>query len=191
MIIRFRLFDDGLGFRYEFLEQNELNYFTVSNEKTEFNLTGDHKAFWIPADYDTNEYAYFTTRLSDVDATKGAAAQEIAVKRIAAANAVQTPLMMKTSDGLYVNIHEAALVNYPAMNLTVATQTFGLTSHLVPDAVGNRAYMQAPDKTPGGGAVFTVGFEGGPVGIKPHKYVGIWRAAAARRSASNQPQPSR
>jgi hypothetical protein len=148
MIVRFRLFDDGLGFRYEFPEQNDLKYFIVSDEKTEFNLTGDHKAFWIPGDYDTNEYAYFTTRLSEVDATKGKAAQEISVKSIAAANAVQTPLMMKTSDGLYINIHEAVLVNYPAMNLTVDKQTFGLSSHLVPDAIGNKAYMQAPDKTP-------------------------------------------
>jgi hypothetical protein len=148
MIVRFRLFDDGLGFRYEFPEQTDLKYFIVSNEKTEFNLTGDHKAFWIPGDYDTNEYAYFTTRLSEVDATKGNAAQEISVKAVADANAVQTPLMMKTSGGLYINIHEAALVNYPAMNLTVDKQTFGLSSHLVPDAIGNKAYMQAPDKTP-------------------------------------------
>ncbi|MDX6444529.1 MAG: glucan 1,4-alpha-glucosidase [Blastocatellia bacterium] len=148
MIVRFRLFDDGLGFRYEFPEQNDLKYFIVSDEKTEFNLTGDHKAFWIPGDYDTNEYAYFTTRLSEVDATKGSAAQEIGVKSIAGANVVQTPLMMKTSDGLYINIHEAALVNYPAMDLSVDRQTFRLSSHLVPDAVGNKAYMQAPDKTP-------------------------------------------
>ena len=148
VIVRFRLFDDGLGFRYEFPEQNDLKYFIVSDEKTEFNLTGDHKAFWIPGDYDTNEYAYFTTRLSEVDATKGNAAQEIGVKSIAGANVVQTPLMMKTSDGLYINLHEAALVNYPAMNLSVDRQTFRLSSHLVPDAIGNKAYMQAPDKTP-------------------------------------------
>ncbi|MCU1267817.1 MAG: alpha-glucosidase [Acidobacteria bacterium] len=148
MIIRFRLFDDGLGFRYEFPEQNDLKYFIVSDEKTEFNLTGDHKAFWIPGDYDTNEYAYFTTRLSDVDATKGIDAKEIGVKSIAAPNVVQTPLMMKTSDGLYINIHEAALVNYPAMDLSVDRQTFRLSSHLVPDAIGNKAYLQAPDKTP-------------------------------------------
>jgi hypothetical protein len=148
MIIRFRLFDDGLGFRYEFPEQNDLRYFIVSDERTQFNLTGDHKAFWIPGDYDTNEYAYFTTRLSEVDATKGNAAQEISVRSIAATNAVQTPLMMKTSSGLYINIHEAGLINYPAMNLTVDGHTFGLSSHLVPDAVGNKAYMQTPCKTP-------------------------------------------
>ncbi len=152
MIIRFRLFDDGLGFRYEFPEQNELKYFTVSDEKTEFNLTGDHKTFWIPGDYDTNEYAYSTTRLSEIDATKGKAAQEIAFRWVIPANAVQTPLMMKTSEGLYINIHEAALVNYPAMDLLIDNladkQTFRLSSHLVPDAVGNKAYLQAPAKTP-------------------------------------------
>ena len=125
-----------------------MKYFTVSDEKTEFNLTGDHKTFWIPGDYDTNEYSYSTTKLSEIDATRGKAAQEITARWVIGANAVQTPLMMKTSDGLYINIHEAALVNYPAMNLMVNKQTFGLLSHLVPDAVGAKSYMQAPDKTP-------------------------------------------
>ncbi len=148
MIIRFRLFDDGLGFRYEFPEQDNLKYFIVSDERTEFNLIGDHKTFWIPGDYDTNEYAYSTTRLSEVDATRGEASTEIAVRSIIAPNAVQTPLMMKTADGLYINIHEAALINYPAMDLLVNKQTFGLTSQLVPDPVGNKAYMQAPATTP-------------------------------------------
>ena len=148
MIVRFRLFDDGLGFRYEFPEQADLKYFIVSDEKTEFNLTGDHKTFWIPGDYDTNEYTYSTTKLSEVNATRGETATEIAVRAVIAPNAVQTPLMMKTADGLYINIHEAALVNYPAMDLMVNKQTFGLSSHLVPDAVGNKAYLQAPAKTP-------------------------------------------
>lgn len=191
MVVRFRLFDDGLGFRYEFPEQSSLKYFVVADEKTEFNLTGDHKAFWIPGDYDTNEYAYTTTRLSEVDATKGNAAQEIAARWLVAANSVQTPLMMKTSDGLYVNIHEAALVNYPAMNLTVDKQTFSLASHLVPDAVGNKAYMQAPGKTPW--RTIVVSDKAADIlssklilnlnepskirdasWIKPQKYVGIW-----------------
>lgn len=148
MIVRFRLFDDGLGFRYEFPEQADLKYFIVSDEKTEFNLTGDHKTFWIPGDYDTNEYTYSTTKLSEVNATRGETATEIAVRAVIAPNAVQTPLMMKTAGGLYINIHEAALVNYPAMDLMVNKQTFGLSSHLVPDAVGNKAYLQAPEKTP-------------------------------------------
>lgn len=191
MVVRFRLFDDGLGFRYEFPEQDELKYFTVSDEKTEFNLTGDHKTFWIPGDYDTNEYLYSTTRLSEVDALKGRSAQEIAVKSIIGANAVQTPLMMKTSDGLYINIHEAALVNYPAMHLLVNKQTFGLSSHLVPDAVGNRAYMQAPAKTPWRTIVVSDKAADilasklilnlnepskikDPGWIKPQKFVGVW-----------------
>ena len=148
MIIRFRLFNDGLGFRYEIPEQIDLKYFIVADEKTEFNLTGDHKTFWIPGDYDTNEYRYATTKLSEIDTTSGKAAEGIAFRSVIPATAVQTPLMMKTSDGLYINIHEAALVNYPAMNLLVNKQTFSLSSHLVPDAIGNKAYLQAPCKTP-------------------------------------------
>jgi len=191
MIIRFRLFNDGLGFRYEFPEQTDLKYFIVSDEKTEFNLTGDHKTFWIPGDYDTNEYRYSTTKLSEIDTTSGKAAEGIAFRSIIAANAVQTPLMMKTSDGLYINIHEAALVNYPAMNLMVNKQTFGLSSHLVPDALGNKAYLQAPCKSPW--RTIVVSDKAADIlasklilnlnepsrvrdvsWIKPQKYVGIW-----------------
>jgi hypothetical protein len=191
MIVRFRLFDDGMGFRHEFPEQNTLKYFIVSDEKTEFILTGDHKTFWIPGDYDTNEYAYSTTRLSEVDALKGQADKAIAVKSMPGANVIQTPLMLKTADGLYINIHEAALVNYPAMNLAVDRQRFGLSSHLVPDAVGNKAYLQTPAQTPWRTVVVSdraadiltsklilnlnepskvrdAGW------IKPQKYVGIW-----------------
>ena len=191
MIIRFRLFNDGLGFRYEVPEQTDLKYFIVSDEKTEFNLTGDHKTFWIPGDYDTNEYSYSTTKLSEIDATGGKAAQEIAFRSVIAANAVQTPLMMKTSDGLYINIHEAALINYPAMNLMVNKETFSLSSHLVPDAVGNKAYLQAPCKSPWRTIVVSdkagdildsklilnlnePSKIGGMSWIKPQKYVGIW-----------------
>jgi glucan 1,4-alpha-glucosidase len=190
-IIRFRLFDDGLGFRYEFPEQNGLKYFVVSDETTEFNLTGDHKAFWIPGDYDSNEYAYSTTKLSEVEATRGDASREIAFRWIIGPNAVQTPLMMKTADGFYINIHEAALVDYPAMNLMVNKQTFGLSSHLVPDAFGNKAYMQAPCKTPW--RTIVVSDKAADIlasklilnlneptrirdvsWIRPQKYVGIW-----------------
>ncbi len=148
VIIRFRLFDDGLGFRYEFPEQSDLKYFTIQDEKTEFNLTGDHKTFWIPGDYDSQEYAYNTTKLSEIDAGKGKYVDEIAVKSVFADNAVQTPLMMKSSDGLYINIHEAALANYPAMYMSVDRKTFGLTSHLAPNAVGSAAFLQTPAKTP-------------------------------------------
>ena len=191
LVVRFRLFDDGLGFRYEFPEQEKLKYFTVADEKTEFNLAGDHKAFWIPGDYDTNEYAYSTTKLSEVDAARGRKDIAIAVKSIPGDNVVQTPLMLKTADGLYVNIHEAALVNYPAMNLAVNKQTFSLSSHLVPDALDNKAYMQTPDRTPWRTVVVSDKAtdilasklilnlnEPSKVAdaswVKPVKYVGIW-----------------
>ena len=146
--ILFRVFNDGVGFRYEFPAQEKLNHFVVSDELTQFGLTGDHKAFWIPGDYDTNEFTYYTTSLSQVDATGGGTAQEIHAKTFFDKNAVQTPLMMKTSDGLYINIHEAALINYPAMNLVLDKSTFTFSSHLVPDAVGNKAYLQTPAKSP-------------------------------------------
>ena len=148
IVVRFRIFDDGLGFRYEFPVQNDLKYFTVNDEKTEFNLTGDHKTFWIPGDYDSNEYAYNTTKLSEINATKGKLDTAIAVKSIFADNAVQTPLMIKTAEGLYINFHEAALVNYPAMYMLVDRTTFAMTSHLAPNAVGSAAFLQTPAKTP-------------------------------------------
>lgn len=148
IVLRFRLFDDGLGFRCEFPVQNDLKYFTLADERTEFNLTGDHKAFWIPGDYDTNEFVYTTSKLSEIDATIGKAADEIAFRTPIAANAVQTPLMMKTADGLYINIHEAALVNYPAMYMMVDRNAFGMVTHLAPNAVGSAAFLQTPAKTP-------------------------------------------
>jgi len=148
MIIRFRLFNDGLGFRYEFPLQDGLGYFTLADEITEFNLTDDHTAYWMPGDYDTNEYYYTTTKLSKVDATFGKNVDEIGVRTLIASNSVQTPLMMKSKDGLYINIHEAALVDYPAMNLMIETKSFVLTSHLVPNVKKNKAYLQTPCKTP-------------------------------------------
>lgn len=146
--VRFRVFDDGIGFRYEFPVQSDLKYFTVAKENTEFNLTGDHKTFWIPGDYDSQEYVYNTTKLSEIDATKGKNVVEVSVKSLFAETGVQTPLMMKSADGLYINIHEAALVNYPAMYAMVDRRTFGLTAHLAPSAVGGAAFLQTPSKTP-------------------------------------------
>ena len=143
-----RVFNDGAGFRFEFPRQPGLNHFVIAEELTQFDLMGDHKAFWIPGDYDTNEYGYYTSKLSEVDASGGGSAQEIHAKTSFDNNAVQTPLMMKTAEGLYINIHEAALVNYPAMNLVLDKAEFTLNAHLVPDAVGNKAYLQAPAKTP-------------------------------------------
>lgn len=148
IVVRFRLFDDGLGFRYEFPRQDSLGSFIVSDEKTEFRLSGDHKAFWIPGDYDTNEYAYTTSTLSEVDSSKGNAAAEIAARTVIRGDHVQTPLMMKTAEGLYINIHEAALVDYPAMQLAVDKKAARLTAHLVPDGVGNKAYLQTPCVSP-------------------------------------------
>lgn len=148
IVVRFRLFDDGLGFRYEFPVQDELKYFTVQDEKTEFNLTGDHKTFWIPGDYDTNEYQYTTSKLSEINALVDKQANGIAFRSPFADNAVQTPLMMKSADGLYINIHEAALVDYPAMYLMVDRQNFEVKSHLAPNAVKSAAFLQTPARTP-------------------------------------------
>ena len=146
--VLFRVFNDGVGFRYIFPQQPKLNHFIIGDELSAFALTGDHNAFWIPGDYDTNEYGYYNSALSKVDASGGGFAQEIHAKTFFDKNAVQTPLMMKTADGLYINLHEAALVNYPAMNLVLNKSSYTFTSHLVPDAVGNKAYLQAPFATP-------------------------------------------
>ncbi|MBX7171517.1 MAG: glycoside hydrolase family 97 protein [Pyrinomonadaceae bacterium] len=148
IMIRFRLFDDGLGFRYEFPVQDQLKYFTVNEEKTEFNLSGDHKTFWIPGDYDSQEYAYNTTKFSEIAASKSLYFNPNSDKIPFAENAVQTPLMMKTADGLYLNFHEAALINYPAMYMMVDRQSLKMISHLCPNALGSAAFLQTPEKTP-------------------------------------------
>lgn len=145
----FRVFDDGVAFRYEFPQQKNLNYFIVGDELTQFKLTGDHTTFWIPGDFDSNEFRYNTTKLSEVDALKAENDETaIGVTSPFSANGVQTPLMMKTASGLYINIHEAALVNYSAMQLLIDKKNLTLTSQLVPDAVGNKAYLHAPAVTP-------------------------------------------
>lgn len=143
-----RVYNDGAGFRYSFPKQSKLNHFIVADELTQFNVIEDHKAFWIPGDYDTNEYGYYTSKLSEVDASGGGFAQEIHAKTSFDKNAVQTPLMMKSAKGLYINIHEAALLNYPAMNLVLDKSAFTFNTHLVPDAEGNKAYLQTPSVTP-------------------------------------------
>jgi len=147
--VAFRVFNEGVGFRYEFPKQEHLNHFVVADELTQINLAGDYKAFWIPGDYDTNEYLYNTTPLSQVDAVAAAAKEtDIALKSVIGPNVIQVPLMLKTPTGMYINLHEAALVNYPVMHLALDKKTFTLTSHLVPDAVGNKAYLQTPFTTP-------------------------------------------
>lgn len=146
--IVFRVFDDGVGFRYEFPQQTKMNHFVIQKEVTQFHLGANHKAFWIPGDYNTNEFFYSTTKLSEIDASVSDTYTEISAKHFYDKNAVQTPLMLKTDDGLYINIHEAALVNYPAMNMIVDKSSFTFNAHLVPDAVGNLAYLQTPFVTP-------------------------------------------
>ena len=147
--IRFRVFDDGMGFRYEFPLQKELRHFILRDELTEFQLTGDHKAFWIPADYDTNEFQITTSKLSEVPQLMEQARNEsLACKSPSSNLAVQTPLMLKSSDGLYINIHEAALVNYPAMHLNLNASTFMMSSHLTPDKNGMRGFIQTGNSTP-------------------------------------------
>lgn len=148
MFLRFRLFNEGLAFRYEFPMQPYLNYFVVEEELTQFRLTDDHKAFWIPGDYDTNEFGYTISPLSKVNAFNVKTLQEIGNRKTIAPNVVQTPLLMKTATGIYISIFEAALVNYSAMHLTIDQKNFTLSSHLVPDAVGGKAYLQTPCHTP-------------------------------------------
>lgn len=148
VLLRFRLFNDGLGFRYELPEQKSLNYLTVKEECTEFNLTGNHKTFCIPGDYDTNEFAYTTAPLSEIKEGMEKSLQKKGYESQAISFTVQTPLMMKTADGLYINIHEAALVDYSGMLLNVDDQTFRLSAHLTPDKLGKKGYLQLPCQTP-------------------------------------------
>ena len=148
MNIIFKVYDEGVAFRYEFPKQKDLNYFIIKEEKSEFNLAGNHKAFWIPGDFDSQEYEYNETLLSGVDTEKINLNNGIGVKSIAGKYAVQSPLMMKSADGLYINIFEAATVNYPVMHLELNPKTFGLTSILAPNAIGDKAYLQTPCVSP-------------------------------------------
>ena len=146
--IRFRLFNDGLGFRYEFLEGNNFSYFVIKDELTEFNMAGDHKAWWIPGDYDTQEYEYLESRLSQVSNLLPANLRDNASRTPFSINGVQTSLQMKTDEGLYINIHEAGLIDYPCMHLLIDSKTNSLKAHLTPDSQGWKGYMQAPCNTP-------------------------------------------
>src|ERR1043165_5977221 len=189
--IVFRVYDDGLGFRYEFPKQEKLNHFIVADELTQFCVGADHTAFWIPGDFDSNEFPYNHTKLSEVDASNGKMTQEIFAKFFFDKNAVQTPLMMKSNDGLYINIHEAALINYPCMDLVIDKSTFTLNCKLVPDAVGNSAYLQTPSHTPWRTIIVSdkapeilaskmilnlnePSTIADPPWIKPQKFVGVW-----------------
>ena len=148
MVIRFRVFDDGVGFRYEFPLSDSLNYFTIKEERTQFAMTGDHKAFWIPGDYDTQEYDYMESRLSEIRSLMDEAITPNSSQTPFSDTGMQTSLQMKTDDGLYINIHEAALVDYPCMHLNLDDKNMVFESWLTPDALGNKGYMQAPAHTP-------------------------------------------
>ncbi len=189
--IRFRLFNDGLGFRYEFPSQPNLNYFIIKEEHTQFALAGDHKAFWLPGDFDTQEYETVTSKLSEVRGKMKAAVTPNVSQTTFSPTGLQTPLMMKSQDGLYINIHEAALVDYSCMSLNLDDKNFVLESFLTPDAIGDKGYMQAPTQTPWRTVI--VSDKAGDVllsklvynlneptkfkdvsWIKPVKYVGVW-----------------
>ena len=189
--IIFKVFDEGIAFRYDFPKQLNLNYFIITDEVSEFNLTADHKTFWLPGDFDSQEYPYMETKLSEVNTDKVDLNNGIALKSIAGKYVIQSPLMMKSADGLYLNIFEAAVVNYPIMHLDLVPNEFKLTSHLVPNAIGDKAYLQAPCVSPwrtimvSDDARDIVGSKmilnlnepckiENTSWIKPMKYVGIW-----------------
>ena len=148
MNLRFRVFDDGVAFRYEFPQQQYLNYFVVKAEHTQFAMTGNHTAWWIPGDYDTQEYDYMETRLSEIRSHMKEAITPNASQTPFSATGVQTALQMKTDDGLYINIHEAALIDYSCMHLNLDDKKMVFESWLTPDAQGNMAHMQSPCQTP-------------------------------------------
>ena len=148
MSIRFRLYDDGLGFRYEFPYQKNLSYFVIKEELTQFALAGDHTAWWLPGDYDTQEYNFTECRLSEIAGRMKDAICGNDSQTPFSVNGVQTSLQMRTDEGLYINLHEAALLDYPCMHLELDPKTFTFTSHLTPDAQGWKGRMQTPCNTP-------------------------------------------
>ena len=199
IIIRFRLFDDGLGFRYEFPLQKNLNYFVIKEERTQFAMTGDHKAFWIPGDYDTQEYDFTESKLSEIRGLMKSAITSNASQTQFSPTGVQTSLQMKTADGLYINLHEAALVDYSCMHLNLDDKNLIFESWLTPDAVGDKGYMQAPCKSPWRTVIVSddardilaskltlnlnepCAYED-VSWIKPVKYVGVWWEMIAGKS---------
>ena len=191
IIVRFRLFNEGLGFRYEFPQQKNLIYFVIKEERTEFAMTGNHTAFWIPGDYDTQEYDYTESKLSEIRSLFRGAVSENASQKQFSDTGVQTSLMMKTADGLYINIHEAALINYSCMHLNLDDKNFVFQSHLTPDAKGNKGHIQAPSVSPWRTIIvsndarevlasrMTLNLNEpckikNTTWIKPVKYVGVW-----------------
>ncbi|TDE45446.1 glycoside hydrolase family 97 protein [Flavobacterium rhamnosiphilum] len=191
LIIRFRLFDDGLGFRYEFPSQKNLTYFVIKEERTQFAMTGDHTAFWIPGDYDTQEYDYTKSKLSEIRRLSEAAYTANVSQKNFSPTGVQTSLMLKTKDGLYINLHEAALINYSCMHLNLDDKNMVFESWLTPDAKGDKGYIQAPSVSPWRtiivsddakdilGSKMTLNLNDpckieDTSWIKPVKYIGVW-----------------
>ena len=148
MNVRFRVYDEGIGFRYEFPQENKLTYFKLADELTEFALAGDHTAWWLPGDYDTQEYNYTESRLSEIRAKNATPRPYNASQTVASPMSVQTALQMKTADGLYINIHEAQVLDYPTTNLELDDRTFTFTTLLTPDAQGVKGRLQAPCHSP-------------------------------------------
>lgn len=148
MNLRFRVYDDGIGFRYEFPQQRNLVYSVVKEEHSQFAMSGDHTAWWIPGDYDTQEYDYTESKLSEIRGLLQGAVSGNASQTVFSPTGVQTSLQMKTAEGLYINLHEAALVDYSCMHLNLDDKNLIFESWLTPDAVGNKAYMQSPCHTP-------------------------------------------
>ena len=148
IVIRFRVYDDGMGLRYEFPQQNELNYFVIKEEHTQFAMAGDHTAWWIPGDYDTQEYETVESKLSEIRGLMKDAITPNSSQTPFSPTGVQTALQMKTADGLYINIHEAACVNYATMHLNLDDKAMVFESWLTPDAQGTKGYIQTPFNTP-------------------------------------------
>ena len=191
MIIRFRLFDDGLGFRYEFPKQPNLNHFVIKEERTQFAMAGDHIAYWLPGDYDTQEYDYTTSRLSEIRGKMDKAITANSSQTPFSPTGVQTSLLMKTDDGLYINLHEAALIDYSCMHLNLDDKNMVFETWLTPDAIGNKGYMQTPCHTPWRTIIVTDDARNMLASrmtlnlnepckikdtswIKPVKYIGVW-----------------
>ncbi len=191
LILNFRLFDEGLGFRYEFPEQQNLTYFVIEEEHSQFAMAGDHTAFWLPGDYDSQEYDYTESKLSEISSKFDTAVTGNASQEQFSNTGVQTSLMMKSSDGLYINLHEAALVDYSLMNLNLDEENLVFESWLTPDAVGNKGYIQTPAVSPW--RTIMVSDEATEIlasnlnlnlnepnkledtsWIKPVKYIGVW-----------------
>lgn len=191
IMVRFRLFDDGLGFRYEFPSQKNLTYFVIKEERTQFAMTGDHTAFWIPGDYDTQEYDFTTSKLSEIRGLMKSAITGNLSQTSFSPTGVQTSLMMKTADGLYINLHEAALINYACMHLNLDDKNMVFESWLTPDVLGDKGYIQAPSTSPWRTIIVSDDAKDvlaskitlnlnepnkieNTAWIKPVKYVGVW-----------------